>query len=150
MVSIVEYEPRFDAGVRAVIAAGLASAGVSENKYPEIWEQVAPSYISDHYVNRGRFWLALSGEEVIGTIAIQEKDPLIAEIKRMFVAPKFQGKGVGQKLLDTALDFAKSQSYKHVYLETDALMKRAHRFYEKNGFRVYKDYGDWQAYVLDF
>lgn len=71
---------------------------------------------------------------MIGTVAIRDFGDDIAKLKRMFVDHDYHGKGVGQKLLDHALDFAKVQGFREVILNTHPLMKRAHRFYEKNGF----------------
>lgn len=146
MSTISKYEPRFDAGVQAVIRSGLESAGISPEKYPQVWEEVTPEYIENHYKGRAQFWVAIQDENVVGTIAIDEKDEETAEIKRMYVSQALHGAGVGQQLLETALEFARVHGYTKVYLETDGLMKRAHRFYEKNGFTVAMDYGDWQTY----
>ena len=53
----------------------------------------------------------------------------------MFVLPEYQGVGIGQKLIDVAMKFVEDNGYKRVKLNTDKIMKRAHRFYEKNGFQ---------------
>ena len=53
----------------------------------------------------------------------------------MFVATPYHGQAVGQRLLDHALEFARAEHYKQIILNTHPLMHRAHRFYERNGFR---------------
>ena len=146
MITISKYDRQYDAGVQAVIRAGLESAGISLEKYPQVWEEVAPEYVESHYGGRAQFWVALQDENVVGTIAVDEKDQKTAEVKRMYVSPALHGAGVGKQLLDVALEFAREHGYTKVYLETDGLMNRAHRFYEKNGFTVATDYGDWQTY----
>lgn len=71
---------------------------------------------------------------MVGTAAIKEIDITTAKLKRMFVLTKYHGLGVGQALLDHAIKFARSNGYKEIVLNTHFVMKRAHRFYEKNGF----------------
>ncbi len=90
--------------------------------------------ISEIYSGRGRFFIAISGNDLIGTAAIREIDITTAKLKRMFVVTKYHGLGVGQALLDHAIKFAKSNGYKEIILNTHLVMKRAHHFYEKNSF----------------
>lgn len=86
------------------------------------------------YSGKGRFWVATEKEKVIGTVAIRDMGNNIAKLNRMFVLVDYHGSGVGQKLLDMAINFAKDQEYSEIILNTNLLMHRAHRFYEKNGF----------------
>ena len=62
----------------------------------------------------------------------------------------YHGQGIGQQLFDHALDFARSQQYEEMTLTTHPLMKRAHRFYERNGFRRVANQKHLYAYHLDF
>lgn len=93
--------------------------------------------ISDFYQNgKGNFWIAVTQETVVGTIALLDIGNEQAALQKMFVHKNYRGKtlGVGQRLLDTLLDWAKSQSIQEIYLGTTDVYKAAHRFYEKNGF----------------
>jgi GNAT superfamily N-acetyltransferase len=67
----------------------------------------------------------------------------------MFVLTAYHGQGIGQQLLDHALQFARSQHYTEIALTTHPLMKRAHRFYERNGFHRTIDAGSLYAYRRD-
>jgi GNAT superfamily N-acetyltransferase len=90
--------------------------------------------IPDVYAGRGRFWVALEGDTVIGTVAVREVDGDTAKLNRMFVQSRCYGQRVGQQLLDCALDFAKAHGFREIVLNTHVRMERAHHFYEKNGF----------------
>lgn len=89
------------------------------------------------YKDRGRFWIATENKKVIGTVAIRDMGNNIAKLNRMFVLIEYHGSGIGQKLLNTAINFAINQKYSEIILNTDVLMHRAHHFYEKNGFVKY-------------
>lgn len=132
-LKIIPFETQYTQPVKDLIYAVLGSLGI-ENKYPEINRDTDLDYIEEKYSGRGRFWLAFDNEKLIGTIAIEELDQETAKLKRMFVLPEYQGNGVGQKLMDVALSFAKDNEYKRIKLNTDRIMKRAHSFYEKNVF----------------
>lgn len=132
-IEIIEFKPEYEQSVKDLIRFVLRSLSIV-NKYPEINRDTDLDYILEKYKDRGRFWLALRGKELIGTVAIEEVDKNIAKLKRMFVLPEYQGTGIGQKLFDTALKFTKDNGYKILKLNTDKIMNRAHRLYEKNGF----------------
>ena len=92
-------------------------------------------FIGEIYKDRGRFWVALKDDKVIGTIAIENRAGDTAKLRRMFVLSEYQGKGIAQKLFKTAVQFARKKGYKEIELSTAHFMKRAHKFYEKQGFK---------------
>ena len=132
-INIIEFQPEYEQLVKDLVRFVLKSLGI-QNKYPEINRDTDLDYILEKYKGRGRFWLAIQDKKLIGTVAIEEVDENVAKLKRMFVLPEFQGTGIGQKLFDIALNFVKENGYKTLKLNTDKIMSRAHRFYERNGF----------------
>lgn len=58
------------------------------------------------------------------------------ELSRLYSHQEFLGKGVGQSLMDSCFEFAKSNDHDVVWLGVWEYNPRAQRFYEKNGFRV--------------
>jgi GNAT superfamily N-acetyltransferase len=97
-----------------------------------------------YQVGDGNFWVAIAPisnlehhrEQVIGTIALIDIGHHQAVIRKMFVEQSYRGKqqGVGQHLLQTLIDWAKSRSICELFLGTTEKLKASHRFYEKNGF----------------
>jgi GNAT superfamily N-acetyltransferase len=63
------------------------------------------------------------------------QDPESLEVARLYTLEEVWGKGVGQFLLDAALDFAKEKGKTFVWLGVWEHNARAIRFYEKNGFK---------------
>ena len=61
-------------------------------------------------------------------------DPASLEIERIYVAGEFQGKGLGQYLMDRAIAMAVRQQKKYVWLGVWEKNEKALRFYRKNGF----------------
>ena len=85
----------------------------------------------------GNFWVALDGEQVIGTIAAIDIDNHQLALRKMFVAAPYRGQsiGVGKQLLDTLYTWAAERKISEIYLGTIEAFKAAHRFYEKHGFQ---------------
>lgn len=131
---IKEFKPEYEGQVIALISQVLKDQKV----IPESAEPISDEdlyKIPEVYSGRGRFFLAVKDGKVVGTVAIREISGNTAKLNRMFVFTQHHGSGVGQSLLDHALDFARQQGFKEIVLNTHPLMKRAHHFYEKNGFQ---------------
>lgn len=130
---IVEYQPQYGDQVKEIIYDALRSMNILGP------DQVASedsdlNNIEQTYKGRSRFWVALSKNQVIGSIALKEIDAKKGELRRMYVLPSFYGKEVAQKLLNQVLVFAQGHNYEKIILETEKVMDRAQKFYEKNGF----------------
>jgi len=82
----------------------------------------------------GGIVLCKEEHNIIGCIAIRKIDSKTAELKRMYVKPEFQQKGIGTVLLNEALLLAKKYNYKKIRLDTLTNMKPAIDLYKKNGF----------------
>jgi N-acetylglutamate synthase-like GNAT family acetyltransferase len=86
--------------------------------------------------SNGNFWVALSGDEVVGTIALLDIGNRQGALRKMFVKAAWRGAahGVAHRLLDTLLRWSRDHAMSEIYLGTTAKFLAAHRFYEKNGF----------------
>jgi N-acetylglutamate synthase-like GNAT family acetyltransferase len=84
----------------------------------------------------GNFWVALAGDEVVGTIALLDIGNRQGALRKMFVKAAWRGAahGVAHRLLDELLRWSRTHEIDEVYLGTTAKFLAAHRFYEKNGF----------------
>jgi ribosomal protein S18 acetylase RimI-like enzyme len=72
--------------------------------------------------------------EVVGTVACSVPGDE-GHLRGMGVVPAAQGKAVGDRLLRAAEEVLTSRGCSCVTLDTTLLLKRAMRFYERNGYR---------------
>lgn len=82
----------------------------------------------------GEFWIALSDDEVIGTIGLMLKEDHCAILKKFFVKKEFRSRKIGLSLYDALLEYAVSKGIHHIILDTPAVAHASHRFYERAGF----------------
>lgn len=81
----------------------------------------------------GAFWVAVS-DTIVGTCGVYPDGPTAFELRKMYLDPRARGAGVGKRLLDTAVEFARSRGATELVLDTLDSMTRAIAFYEANGF----------------
>jgi N-acetylglutamate synthase-like GNAT family acetyltransferase len=74
-------------------------------------------------------------DQVIGTIACEAVGQDAGHIRGMAVLPRWQGTGAALQLLRTAESRLRQSECTRVSLDTTAPLRRAIRFYERNGFR---------------
>lgn len=77
-----------------------------------------------------------------GVVAYQTIENGICEMKRMFVLPDFQGKGIGKALAQRLIDEAKKAGFSYMRLDTHPWMTTAQGLYEKLGFQETERYNE--------
>lgn len=104
--------------------------------------------IEEHYnkSNGGCFWVAEEtiDKQIISTTGIRNLKQYAStcELKRMYVVKEYRHLGIGQKLLDTAVDFAKRIGYSRILLDSSKYLEAARALYLKNGFVDIARYND--------
>jgi GNAT superfamily N-acetyltransferase len=97
------------------------------------------------------FWVAesfddnnIQRQKIVGTTAVRnlKQFELTCELKRMYVLNEFRRLGLGQKLLDIAIDFAKSVGYSRMVLDSSKMLHAARALYLKKGFVDIPRYND--------
>ncbi len=90
---------------------------------------------------RDGFWLALADEGIVGAIAIDaaHADTRGAHLRWFILAPGFQGRGLGNRLLNTALAHCRQRGFERIHLWTFAGLEAARHLYEKYGFRICRE-----------
>jgi GNAT superfamily N-acetyltransferase len=83
---------------------------------------------------RGRLVVARLGDDPVGVGTLKPVDATTAEIKRMYVRPAAQGRGVGRAILSRLLDDARAEGYATARLETLRFMTAAEAMYRAVGF----------------
>lgn len=75
--------------------------------------------------------------------AIKEYESNIMEVKRMYTRPEWRGKGIASQVLIELEKWAAELSYKKCILETGKKQPEAIRLYEKNGYKLIPNYGQY-------
>ncbi len=92
-----------------------------------------------------------------GIAPLEEADPSICELRKMYFLPKLRGLGAGSQLIRRCIDAAREYGYRQCYLETLTGMNSAQALYEKTGFKridrpmgATGHFGCNRFYLLDF
>ncbi|HET8855713.1 MAG TPA: GNAT family N-acetyltransferase [Salinimicrobium sp.] len=83
----------------------------------------------------GRIFFATIGKEIIGTVALLRLSEGTFELTKMAVTPQYQGKKVGQGLLEYSIAYSRKQQWKELILYSNRKLENAIHLYRKYGFR---------------
>jgi len=118
----------------------------------KVWsEKLVEEMISDALKEQpdGVFVAEIS-EEVVGFAIIMYRDWLsIAYLNYMQVKTKWINKGIGHKLIEKCMDWAKKKGARIVYTETGKNNEKAIKFYQKHGFQITGYIPDYYKKGLD-
>jgi GNAT superfamily N-acetyltransferase len=87
---------------------------------------------------RDGFWIAAVSGRVEGSITIDGARAADADahLRWFIMSDALHGKGVGTRLIHTAIDFCRAKNYRRVFLHTFVGLDAARHLYEKMGFRL--------------
>jgi putative acetyltransferase len=101
--------------------------------------------VQSHYFDNGGIFLVLIDDgRVVGSGAIRRLNDDICELKRMWFLADYRGQGLGKKMIQRLLDFARKTGYKKVRLDLFNEQKQAQavEFYKRVGFYAIERYND--------
>lgn len=90
---------------------------------------------ASYAANGGAFWIVEDDSgRLLGTAGVMPLSATSFELRKMYLSPAARGQGLGARLFDEAVAFARSRGATEMVLDTVDRMTDAIAFYEKRGF----------------
>jgi len=84
----------------------------------------------------GRLWIAEEGERIVGSIAVVDASDRVGQLRWFLLVPEARGTGLGKRLLEAALAYARERDFERLYLWSFSDLSDALRLYERAGFKA--------------
>ncbi len=96
--------------------------------------RVIADFLADHDPERERGWIAELDGKRAGAVYCVRESGTVARLRLLFVESSARGYGVGSRLVDECIDFARGAGYERITLWTNSSLESARRIYDAAGF----------------
>ena len=98
--------------------------------------QIVADFANNNDPTRERCWIAEMDGENVGCIFLVKETATLARIRLLLVDPKARGLGLGARLTEECIAFARRAGYKKITLWTHSVLTAARHIYQNAGFKL--------------
>ncbi|HEY6330912.1 MAG TPA: helix-turn-helix domain-containing GNAT family N-acetyltransferase [Blastocatellia bacterium] len=105
-----------------------------DERFEALVGEIAAKFILNMDPKRERCWIAEKDGEIAGCIMLVKKSKEVAKLRLLLVEPSARGLGIGGRLVDECIRFAKQAGYRKITLWTQSVLSAARHIYRQKGF----------------
>jgi DNA-binding MarR family transcriptional regulator/N-acetylglutamate synthase-like GNAT family acetyltransferase len=98
--------------------------------------QIAADFVNNFDRQRERCWIAETGGENAGCVMLVKDTDEVARLRLLLVEPSARGPGIGGRLVDECVQFARAAGYRRITLWTHSILLHARHLYQQAGFQL--------------
>ncbi|MEV6964382.1 GNAT family N-acetyltransferase [Hamadaea sp. NPDC051192] len=107
-----------------------------DTSFEALVARIVADYAEKRDPAREHAWIAEVDGQRVGCVFCVRKDEQTAQLRILLVDPIARGRGVGQRLVRTCLDFARDVGYARMMLWTNDPLASARKIYLAEGFKL--------------
>jgi NADPH:quinone reductase-like Zn-dependent oxidoreductase/GNAT superfamily N-acetyltransferase len=92
--------------------------------------RICSDFINHYKPDKERCWIAEMGGQIVGSVFVVQDTEEVAKLRLLLVEPRARGLGLGKRLVDECIRFARRKGYKKLVLWTNDVLTAARKIYQ--------------------
>lgn len=107
-----------------------------DEQFEAFCAEIVARFLRNFDAKRERCWIAEMNGEKVGCVFLVKKSENVAQLRLLLVEPTARGYGIGGRLVDECIRFARQAGYRKMILWTNDILHAARHIYEQRGFHL--------------
>jgi GNAT superfamily N-acetyltransferase len=110
-----------------------------DGTYEALAAEIVAQFIKNYDPKRERCWIAEKDGAMVGAVFVAKASDEIANLRLLHVEPEARGLGIGKRLVEECVRFARQAGYSKMTLWTQSILHAARHLYKQAGFQVVRE-----------